>query len=65
MERDDKVRLTLVWFMCVEPLTTGTALLLCVFESSVTRWGSVYTILCSPHLLHRGMPRGYIEHVMQ
>ena len=35
VERDDKVRLTPVWFMCVEPLTIGTALLLCgyVFES--------------------------------
>ena len=35
VERDDKVRLTPAWFMCVEPLTTCTALLLCgcVFAS--------------------------------
>ena len=35
VERDDKVRLPPVRFMCVEPLTTGTALLPCgsVFES--------------------------------
>ena len=35
VERDDKVRLPLVWFRCVEPLTTCTALHLggCVFAS--------------------------------
>ena len=33
VERDHKVRLTPVWFMYVEPLTTGTELLLRVFKS--------------------------------
>lgn len=35
VERDRNVRLTPVWVRCVEPLTTGTALLLCgcVFET--------------------------------
>ena len=37
----------------------------CVRESATTRCGPVYNILCSPHIRHRGTPRGYIEHVIQ
>ena len=36
-----------------------------VRESAMITCGSAYYVLCSPHLLHWGTPRGYIKHFIQ
>ena len=71
VERDDKVRLTPVWFVCVKPSMPGTALLLggYVFESLRQPGAALCTSIISCVLLtysiYRDTPRGFIEHVIQ